>query len=186
MNNKYNYLFKSSNKVNALEGEKIYELASRMYPDFIKYFEKNRFYSSVKPQLVILVYEGKKLIAEGKLLWRIVKLRSDKTIKFFVYGLTVDSKYQKQGIGTRILDMSISKAKELGADLLYGCTTNPHAMKMMKRKGFKRLTTQLIYTEALIQQMTKEADPSYGLEFKQGIIDEINHLPELYLGIGPL
>lgn len=185
-NTDFKYLFKSSNLVSKEEGEVIHDLASTMYPDFRKYFEVNRFYSSVKPQLILLVYDGKRLVAEGKLLWRKLQIKQGKNIKLFVFGFTVDSDYQRLGIGTHMMEMCVAKTKELKGGLLYGCTDNPQVMKMMERFNFKRLTTKLTYTEALTKRKTEEVDPAYGLEFVFGLVDQINKLPELYLGVGPL
>jgi len=181
----YRYIFKRSDEIDFKQKEEIYTLAIKVYPDFKKYFEKNRYYSTVKPQLILLVFDENKLIGYGKFLWRNLKLREN-TIKFSACGLLVDSMYQKQGIGINMLDVSIAKAKELNADILYASSTNPNAIKMLEKRGFKKITTKVIHTEVLTNKEIEEIDQAFGLELTDGILKEINSLPFFHIGLGPI
>lgn len=181
----YKYLYKTNDEIDRKLKEEIYKLATKIYPDFRKYFKKNRYYSTVKPQLILLVFDKNKLIGYGKLLWRNLKLVKSQ-IKFSACGFIVDSLYQKEGIGTKMLDLSINQAKEIKADVLYASTTNPNAIKMLEKKSFKKITTKLTYTEALTNKDVEEIGHAYCLELTDGILKEINSLPFFHIGIGPV
>ena len=50
--------------------------------------------------------------------------------------LVVDPKYQKQGIGKMLLDVSIEKAKELGFEKVYLFTFDPSILEYYQRFGW--------------------------------------------------
>lgn len=53
--------------------------------------------------------------------------------------LVVDPKYQKQGIGKMLIDVTVLKAKELGFEKLYLFTVDPTTPEYYKRLGWKQI-----------------------------------------------
>lgn len=54
--------------------------------------------------------------------------------------LVVDPKYQKQGIGKRLVNATVLKAKELGFGKLYLFTFDPLIPKYYERLGWKKIS----------------------------------------------
>jgi predicted N-acetyltransferase YhbS len=53
--------------------------------------------------------------------------------------LVVDLKYQKQGIGKMLVDVTVEKAKELGFEKLYLFTFDPTIPEYYQRLGWKKI-----------------------------------------------
>jgi len=57
----------------------------------------------------------------------------------WIESLVVDPKYQKQGIGKMLLDVTAEKAKELGFEKLYLFAFDPTIIKYYQRFGWKTI-----------------------------------------------
>jgi GNAT superfamily N-acetyltransferase len=57
----------------------------------------------------------------------------------WIESLVVDPKYQKQGIGKMLLDVTLEKAKKLGFEKLYLFTFDPTIPKYYQRLGWKTI-----------------------------------------------
>jgi GNAT superfamily N-acetyltransferase len=57
----------------------------------------------------------------------------------WIADLVVDPKYQKQGIGKMLLDVTVLKAKELGFEKLYLFTFDPSIIEYYGRFGWKKI-----------------------------------------------
>lgn len=57
----------------------------------------------------------------------------------WVESLVVDPKYQKQGIGKMLLDVTVEKAKELGFEKLYLFAFDPTIPAYYQRFGWKKI-----------------------------------------------
>lgn len=57
----------------------------------------------------------------------------------WIESLVVDPKYQKQGIGKMLLDVTVEKAKELGFDKLYLFAFDPAIPAYYQRFGWKKI-----------------------------------------------
>ena len=57
----------------------------------------------------------------------------------WIESLVVDPKYQKQGIGKMLLDVTVEKAKELGFENLYLFAFDPTIPEYYKRFGWKTI-----------------------------------------------
>lgn len=189
LSNDFEFRFVKNSDLSSSLIEEIYSFNTRMYPDFKRYYQKNRYYSSIKPQMVLLVFDDKKLIATGKFLLRKLKITKDFKINFFVFGFLVDNNYQKKRVGSQMMKRFINKAKEQGADILFGTTANPNAVKLMEKNKFQEITVSLTYTDA-ISGKTEYAnggkDQAFGYEFRGGLIEQLNSLDSLHLTKGPL
>lgn len=183
--NNFSFFFKKPRELSEKEKEEMHDKLVRLYPPFKIFYDKNRYYSTIKPQIIYLVKEEEKLVGSAKLLWRNVKV-DDETIKLFAFGMTIDGQYQKQGIGTRLVRLEKQEAKERNADLLYGASKNPHVEKMLMKEGFKKLQTIVKYKDSLTREIKKESNFIYVFEFKKGLINKINKLEQFYIGIGPV
>jgi N-acetylglutamate synthase-like GNAT family acetyltransferase len=53
--------------------------------------------------------------------------------------LVVDPKYQKQGIGKMLIDVTVDKAKELGFEKLYLFAIDPTIPEYYQRLGWKKI-----------------------------------------------
>ncbi len=53
--------------------------------------------------------------------------------------LVVDPKYQKQGIGKMLIDVTVDKAKELGFEKLYLFAIDPTMPEYYQRLGWKKI-----------------------------------------------
>lgn len=143
---KYKFYLKNVGDLTNEEKGQMMQLMIDTYPAFIKYYLKNKYYSSVKPQVVNLIKDGDKIVGVGKLLWRKVFVGKN-SINFFAFGVLIDKNYQKLGLGSKFIAKDIIEAKKMGSDILYGTTSNPVAGKIVKRLGFKKLNTAVFYKE---------------------------------------
>lgn len=57
----------------------------------------------------------------------------------WIESLVVDPKYQKQGIGKMLLDVTVEKAKELGFDKIYLFAFDPTIPEYYQRFGWKKI-----------------------------------------------
>ncbi len=185
MLDKYYFAFVDSDQLSDKQIEEIYHLNLEVYPEFADYYHKNKYYSSVKPQMVLVVYDRGKLIATGKFLWRDIEVGKE-TFKLFASGLLVRADYQNMGIGSEMFRLYINKTKELGGDLLFGTTKNKTMVKLSKAMGFKELSTRITYKDASSGDVKGIEGQAFGYEFKEGLVNKINSLGNLFIGIGPV
>ena len=182
---KYKFYLKKVSELTAQEKEQMMRLMIATYPAFKKYYLKNKYYSTVKPQMENLIKDRDEIVGVGKLLWR--KMVVGKTpIKFFAFGVLIAKKYQKRGLGSTLIAKDIKEAKKRGADILYGSTINPAAEKIVKKLGFKKLTTPVFYRHTKTGKIKKETGRVWVFEFRNGLIESVEKLPKFYIGIGPL
>lgn len=183
--NDFSFFLKRDRELSKEEKEQMHDSLVRLFPPFKVFYDKNKYYSTIKPQMTFLVKKGDELVGSGKLLWKTVKMGKSR-LKFFGFGLLIEKPYQKNGIGTAMLRLAKEAAKKQKADLLYGSTDNPIAEIMLERDGFRRIKTTIIYKEALTKEMEKEKRIAYAFELKRGLVDKINKLDNFYIGIGPV
>ncbi len=179
------FKFKSSDDLTYKEIEEKYLLCTTLYPAFRKYYERNRYYSSIKPQEQLIIRKGKKLVGGGKFQWAKVKINKTK-INFFSFGLLIYPQYQSKGIGTYAIKLNIKRAKKKAADVLFGSSSNPAIDKICKKLGFQILKCKVSYITPEGKKKSYVKDRCYLYEFTTGIIDQINSLNELDIGTGPV
>ena len=156
------------------------------YPAFKRYYLKHKYYSVVRPQMEFSIKkEGRDIIGTGKFLWRTIEVNK-KPVRLFAFGVLIAKQYQKQGLGSELVRRSIVEAKKRGADLLYGSTSNPIMAKVLRRLGFKRLHTAVLYKNGETKKVERESAKAYTFEFKRGLIREIESHGKLFIGRGPL
>lgn len=189
MTSEYRYTFIDSDDLTSSEIEAMYRMGMRMFPEFAPYYERHRYYSSVKPQMVMNVSQGGILVADGKLLWRDLDVADGgRPVRFFVFGFLVAAEHHGRGIGREMLRRYIDKSVEMDADILYGVTANPIAAHLMTDVGFRHITTTLRFTDALSGQDVEVPSnrDRFGLDLTPGTVARINARPEVHLGVGPL
>ncbi len=155
------------------------------YPAFKKYYLRNKYYSTVKPQMENLIKESGRIVGVGKFLWRRLMI-GQKPIKFFAFGALIAKKYQKQGLGSRLIVKNIKEAKKRGADILFGSTLNPIAEKIVQKLGFQKLSIPIHYKDVESGKIKKESGRVWVFEYKKGLLGKIEKLPKFYIGAGPL
>lgn len=180
----FSFEFKNSDDLTDAEIEKIQSLSIKLYPAFKKYYKKNCYYSTIKPQIILLIKKDNIIIGKGKFQWTGVKV-GKKIIKLYSFGLLIDKKYHKKGIGTHAIKLDIQKAKKMGADVLFGSSSNSVVDKICKKLGFRILTCKVVYTTPERKRKIY-TDNCYVYEFKKGTINKINSLEEFDVGVGPL
>lgn len=185
--NGFKYYLKEDRELTAKEKEELHTFLIKMYPAFARYYKKNRYYSTIKPQMTCLIREptSKVLVGSGKFLWSTLKTEIG-TLKLFAFGVLIDTEFQKEGLGTHLIKMFIKLAGKKNADLLYGSTENPTVHKMLSRLGFKKITCPVVYVNGVTGKRETQTINSYALEFKKGIVDKINTLKKFDIGIGPM
>ena len=184
-NKNLKFYFKKVSALTKEEKQQMMHLMIATYPAFKKYYLKNKYYSTVKPQMEHLIKDNNILIGVGKLLWRKIKI-GETSIKLFAFGVLITKKYQGKGLGTEIIKKDIIESKKRAADILYGSTTNLVAEKIIKKLGFQKLNTSVFYKDSETEKIKKESDRVWVYEFKKGIISKIRNLKKFYIGIGPL
>lgn len=180
---------KSSDELTSDEIEQSFELSVKEYPAFREYYEENRYYSSIKPQLVSLVFDGPKLVADGKLLWRDLHIEGHGIVKFFGCGFLVLSERHGQGIGGKMLNLVITRARELRADLLFASTENPVMAHLLQRERFQKIAVPVDYEHAKTRDiipMESHGVQCYVLDFQGALVDKINTQVRWNIGIGPV
>lgn len=182
---KYKFYLKKVSNLTDKEKEQIMLLSIATYPAFKKYYLRNKYYSTVKPQMENLIKDNNKIIGVGKLLWRKVMIER-KPIKFIAFGVLIAKKYQKHGLGSMLIAKDIKEAKRMRADILYGSTSNPIAEKIVKKLGFQKLNTPVFYKHVESGKIKKEKCRVWIFEFKKGLFENIEKLPKFYIGTGPL
>lgn len=183
----FEFYLKEDKELTAEEKEELHAFLIKMYPAFAKYYKKNRYYSTIKPQMTCLIRESvsKALVGSGKFLWSALKTEIG-AIKLFAFGVLIDAEFQRAGLGTHLIKMFIKLAGEKNADLLYGSTENPAVHKMLARLGFKKITCPVLYVNGVTGKREMQTISSYAFEFNKGLVDKINNLKEFDIGIGPM
>lgn len=181
----YKFVLKKIGELSSDEKEKIMRLSIKMYPAFKKYYLKNKYYSTVRPQLVNIIKSKENIVGTGKLLWRKIEINK-KSAKLIAFGVLISKACQKKGLGTKVVLNNIKAAIKMKADILYGTTASPIAKKMMKKIGFKKIRTPIYYKDRETGKINKEKNSVYIFELKKGAIDKIKKLTRLYIGTGPL
>lgn len=187
----FEIIFKNCDLLTPDEIEQSYQLRIEMYPKFKEQYEKNRCFSFVRPRELLLVYDRDFLAATGKLVEKKVACDTLGVLTFYGFGFLIRTAFQKQGLGKRIFGAYLERAKELGGDLLFGTSEHPAILSVATKYHFKVLTTQLVYHNTFTNKESsyKKEFPHmfvFGYEFKPGIIDQINTLPSLHIGDGPV
>ncbi|MBI2591820.1 MAG: GNAT family N-acetyltransferase [Candidatus Brennerbacteria bacterium] len=184
-NNKFKFYLKKVENLTKQEKEQMMRLMVATYPPFKKYYLKNKYYSTVKPQMENLIKESNKIVGVGKLMWRKVMVET-KSVKFFAFGVLIAKKYQKQGLGSKLIVKNIKEAKKRGADILYGSTLNPVAEKIVQRLGFQKLNIAIFYKDVESGKIKTENGRVWVFEYKKGLLRKIEKLSKFYIGAGPL
>ena len=182
---KFSILLKADKQLSKEEKFQMHRLLVKMYPRFKNLFDKNEYFSTVRPQMNFLVKKAGELIGTGKFLWRNIKIKNE-SIKLFAFGMVVAKRYQNQGIGTKIVALSIQNAKKRKADLLYASTSNSKVKKMLSQLKFQIITAPIFYKDVISKDLTREKGAAYIFEFKPGLKEKINILTQIYLGVGPI
>lgn len=183
--NEFSILLKADKELSKQEKFQMHHLLVKMYPRFKNLFDRNEYYSTVKPQMNFLVKKADELIGTGKFLWRNIKIKNE-SIKLFALGMVVAKQYQNRGIGTKLVSLSIQNAKKRKADLLYASTSNPKVKKILSKLKFRIIKAPIFYKDAISKDLTREKETAYIFEFKKGLMEKINILSQVYLGVGPI
>jgi len=184
-NKNLKFYFRKVASLTEEEKQQMMHLMIATYPAFKRYYLRNKYYSTVKPQMEHLIKEGNTLVGVGKLLWRKVKIGKI-SIKLFAFGVLIIKKHQDRGLGTEIIKKDIIEAKKRDADILYGSTVNPIAEKIVKKLGFQKLNIPVFYKDSETKKVKKESGKVWVYELKRNVINKIENSPRFYIGIGPL
>lgn len=184
-NSKYKFYFKKVTELTKNEKNQMMNLMVVTYPKYRELYIKNKYYSTVKPQMEHLIKQKGELVGLGKFLWRKVKI-GVKFIKFFAFGIRILKKHQGKGLGTKLIKKDILEAKKRGADILYCSTANIKAEHVIAKLGFKKLNTPVFYKNTKTGKIQKEKDNVWVYEFNKGIINKIENLKKFYIGTGSL
>jgi hypothetical protein len=68
----FEYIFKHNTQLTEQEIQDMFELNVRMYPDFEPVYKINKYYSYAKPEMLMMVYDQKRLIADVNYSWRLL------------------------------------------------------------------------------------------------------------------
>lgn len=181
----FSFFLKTDRELSDKEKEELHKHLIKLYPAFKVFYDKNKYYSSIKPQITFLIRKDDNLVGAGKLLWHNIKIKERK-IKLFGFGMLIEKSCQGKGIGTEMIKINKQEAKKRNADLLYGSTDNPIMEKIFDKAGFKKIESAVIYKDALTGKIKRENNRAYVFEFKKGLIKEINKSESFYIGIGPI
>lgn len=182
---KYVIDLKKTKGLTKKEKEQLMEFMIEMYPRFKKYYAKNKYYSTVRPQMVHIVKDGDTIVGTGKLLHRKIKIQK-RSLTLFAFGVLIGKKHQKQGLGKLIVKRSVREAKALGGDLVYGSTANPIAKKMLFDLGFQKMTAPIYYKDAETKKILREKNDVFVFTYKKKVFNELNELKKKYIGTGPI
>lgn len=73
----------------------------------------------------------------------------------WIADLVVDPKYQKQGIGTMLLNVAVKKAQELGFEKMYLFTFDPSIPHYYERLGWKKMGMDAFKSKPVTMMMLK-------------------------------
>lgn len=155
------------------------------YPPFEKYYRKNKYFSTVKPQIIGLATQGDQIIAHGKFLWRDLPV-GDATMRLCAFGVTVAKEHRQQGIATKLINLFLDKTREVGGDVLYSTTANSVLGEALVKTGFEALTVPIEYIDADTGEVVAQTTAAYAYALRPEIIGQIESLEKLNIGIGPI
>ncbi len=183
----FSFLLKKDEQLTLKDKAQMHDLLIKTYPLFSKYYKKNKYYSTIKPQMNYLIREksSDKIIGTGKFLWRNIKFNDEK-IRLFAFGLIIDKKFQNKGLGTQLIREGLKQAKKMKADLYYSSTSSPGVKKLLEKLGFKKLSSKVVFKHALTGKKQEQKNDAYVFGFKKGVIDKINSMKKIDIGIGPI
>lgn len=184
------HTFTASDLLTHAECEQLFHLNVTMFPLFRTFYEQNRYYSVVKPQEVLQVWNGSDLIASGKFLWRTLALEPIGTVTLFAFGMLIYTAYQRLGIGTVMIQKIIERARTMSGDLLYGSSQVPFGAEKAEQRGFYVPRCPVTYTHGCTGDTVDVAVSGYTPYLYDlrgsGLLAQIDRLPILHLGEGPL
>lgn len=179
------FIIKKSERLTSQEEKEIQDININEYPKFKKYYFKNIYYSTVKPQKIFMIKEKDKLIGTGKFLWRKIKI-NNKSLKMAAFGAIIDKDHQNKGLGTRLIKLQIKEAKKIKADFLFGSTLNPRASKILVKLKFKSLNLPIFYKEVNSNKIKKMNNKAYFLGLKKNILEKLVKEKKIFIGQGPI
>lgn len=171
------------------EIESLHEFLVRMYPDFAPYYERNRYYSAVKPDRILRVIHDSSIIASAKMLWRPVQLHDGTAMLFACGGILVDTAWQRHGLGKQIGQQLVTLGRSQNAHIIFGSTKHPLLLQLLPRYGCTPLAMTIHYTDTTNgQRSTLEALGlvAMGYELQSGAIARLTQESAIDLGTGPL
>lgn len=175
---------KPSDDLTNEEQEQLMHLSIATYPTFRDLYSKNKYYSTIKPQKVWLLRDGEKIVGTGKFLWKDIDVENRK-IRMVAFGILIDEKYRRRGLGTILIERNVQEAKAIGADVLYGATHQQSVADMLMKEGFVRAPFKVTYEDIHIKNICEEVG-AYILPLNHRVREILKNLQELFIGVGPV
>ncbi|MCA9386060.1 GNAT family N-acetyltransferase [Candidatus Dojkabacteria bacterium] len=185
MDQEFKIIVKSPLELTQVEVEKMFDLNTKMYPDFKEVYEANRYYSYNKPDMLAMVFDGDLLIADGN--WGVKTVGNGMTLAFF--GLLVETKYQGRGVGRMMADRLIQLSEERGVDMIFASTKNPIVETMMINRGFQSYTKPVRYKAYETHEVKEMLSEGYKIFIKarnDAAEKFLNEGKVLEIGLGPI
>ena len=157
----FTYILKKNNELTDEEIEGMYQLNVKMYPSFKDQYEKNRYYSYTKPEKVMMVFDGEKLVADVNYSHRTIFLpKQNKFVKLAYWGILVDEDYQRNGIGSTVAKKMQEETKNNGYNVLFA-TTQGEAERLMLSSGFIKSETKFVWFDDQLNEHQIIRDKNY-------------------------
>lgn len=182
----FKYTLKQNEELTETEIQGMYQLNIKMYPSFKEQYEENRYYSYIKPEKVMMVFDGEKLVADVNYSHRTVFLaKQNKFIKLAYWGILVDENHQRKGIGSTVAKKLQEETKNSGYDVLFA-TTQGEAGRLMLSSGFNKSNTKFIWFNDQLNEHQIIADQNYVpyVWFSDKYVFEKEDF--VFLGTGPI
>jgi len=174
---------KDADAISESEKEELMELSIKMFPEYADLYRVNKYFSAIEPQKSWIVRHEGKIVATGKFLTKKAVVDGEE-LQMSGFGLLVDTEYQKLGIASRLLDLNIKVASEIGSDFIYATTENVVVDAMLRGREFALLDTKVKYHMPDTDEQKNESKRVYVHELKSGVLDRLQTANELNIGVG--
>ena len=153
------------------------------FPD-VKAF-KTRFYYQIPPHFMFIAWYKGSIIGQRYLTTKVRPI-DGKKYKIAGIGITVKKVFQGKGIGKKLTNEVLKFIKGNGYDFSMATTSNPVAIHILKKFGFKKLKRKITYKDIETQKIITEDETVMVRDFQDNkLIKELEKFKEsIYMGMG--
>jgi isovaleryl-CoA dehydrogenase len=158
------------------------DLTARLFPD--QPALAGKFYFDTRPQRVVVAWKDGQLAGFGVVPRRTLDLGPG-VLHIAGFGIGIDPRWQRQGIGTEVLRRTLEVLREEGDELALAFLFSANAEKLLRSFGFVPLQARVTYCEREGGKLVVESMPAFALDLSSGsLVEDLNARGSLHLGVG--
>lgn len=179
------YKFIEVSRLSNSDKHQLQLLQIKLFPKFKKMYKKSGWYSYIKPNYVLNVYDRDTIIGTGKVIIRKAKVNNGH-LSILAFGVLVDTSYQKKGIASKMINLFSGMAADKGVDCIF-CTTESEVLaRMLITKNFKNIHNPVSFLNSQSNEIEFVKEGTAYVRRLTNRSDMIVSGTKIFLGEGPL